>query len=107
MKPLSFFCSLLFTLFLLQSLHLQATNTVVKASTSIEGVTVYQQQAKITRTAQTSIPAGASDILLKDLSSKIDGQSLQVTLNDGIKLLSATFQIDYLNDPKKSAVIEN
>ncbi|MGB0932481.1 MAG: DUF4139 domain-containing protein, partial [Chitinophagales bacterium] len=28
-------------------------------------------------------------------------------LNDGIKLLSATFQIDYLKDPKKSVIIEN
>ncbi|MFK7907012.1 MAG: mucoidy inhibitor MuiA family protein, partial [Chitinophagales bacterium] len=105
MKFSSFAWNILFTLFLLQSLHLQAAPT--KASTSIKDVTVYQQKAKITRTAQVTIPAGASDILLKDLSSKIDGQSLQVTLNDGIKLLSATFQIDHLNDPKKSAVIEN
>ncbi|MGB1241517.1 MAG: DUF4139 domain-containing protein [Chitinophagales bacterium] len=105
MKFSSFVWNLLFTLFLLQSFNLQAAPT--KASTNIKGVTVYQQKAKITRTAQATIPAGTSDILLKDLSSKIDGQSLQVTLNDGIKLLSATFQIDYLNDPKKSAAIEN
>ncbi len=107
MKPLSFLCSLIAFSFLLQSSFLKATTTTVKANTNIEGVTVYQQQAKITRTAQASIPAGTSDILLKDLSSKVDAQSLQVTLNDGIKLLSATYQIDYLKDPKKSAIIEN
>jgi len=105
MKFPSLAWNILLTLFLLQSLYLQAAPT--KASTSIKGVTVYQQKAKITRTAQATIPAGASDILLKDLSSKIDGQSLQVTLNNGVKLLSATYQIDHLSDPKKSAVIEN
>ena len=106
MKQLFFVFSLCLV-FLLQSPTSVQAAFPIKTTTNIEGVTVYQQQAKITRTAQTTIPAGMSDIVLKDLSSKADGQSLQVTLNDGIKLLSATYQINYLKDPKKTVVIEN
>lgn len=105
MKTLSFLWSIAIVYFLFQSSFLQATP--LQTTTNIEKVTVYQQQAKVTRKAQIAIPAGASDILLKDLSSKVDAQSLQVSINDGIKILSATFQIDYLNDPKKSARLEN
>ncbi|MEZ4884291.1 MAG: DUF4139 domain-containing protein [Chitinophagales bacterium] len=103
MKSLHFFLNLFCILFLLQNFKLQADP--IKVSTNIEGVTVYQQQAKIIRNAQKSIPAGESELVLQDLSSQVDGQSLQVSVNDGVKLLSATFQVNYLKDPKKTVEI--
>ncbi len=106
MKSFSFFSSFCLVFALSLSLQSLQAESSIKANTQIGGVTVYQQQAKITRTAQATIPAGASEVLLKDLSSKVDAQSLQVTTNDGVKLLSATFQMDYLANPKKSAAIE-
>lgn len=75
---------------------LQAADTEpVNAPTAISNVTVYRQGAKITTTASATVPQGNSEVLLTKLSQYADANSLQISIEGGATLLSATFQYNY------------
>ncbi len=84
--------------FVMQSLQAQITPTVDVSST-IEAVTVYQKNARIVRKAKANIPAGKSELLLKQLSPKILINSIQVKLsNKNITLIAAVPRANYLEE---------
>ncbi|MCB0509651.1 MAG: DUF4140 domain-containing protein, partial [Bacteroidetes bacterium] len=68
-------------------------------NTKISEVTVYRNNAELVSSAKLSLPAGSSEIILKDISTSIDPSSLQVSLKTSSKvsLLSAVYEMDYIN----------
>lgn len=90
---------------------LQAANTEpVKAPTAITNVTVYRQGAKITTTANATVPQGNSEVLLTNLSQYADANSLQISIEGGATLLSATFQYNYGQkqaEPKQAKILQD
>lgn len=67
-----------------------------KVTSEITAATVYRNNAKITRKATVNLAEGTSEIVLSNLSSDVDVNSLQVNMNNNVILLSATYQINYL-----------
>ncbi|MBL6964172.1 MAG: DUF4139 domain-containing protein [Bacteroidetes bacterium] len=72
--------------------------TEKQLKSKMDNVTVYRQNAKITRSASTTVPSGISKIIFTDLETVIQAQSIQLKMSPGVKLLSVTYGIDYLKD---------
>lgn len=91
---------LIFLLLLLTAWNIQAQETqTVNVKSTIEEVTVYKKNARITRKAKVNVPAGKNEIVLKQLSQKILINSIQVKLsNKNITLISAIPRINYLEE---------
>lgn len=76
-----------------------ATNsTPITAPATITAVTVFRSNAKITNTASASVPTGNSEIVLTGISQYANGESLQIEIEGGATLLSATFRHDYAKE---------
>ncbi len=80
-----------------------AVDTEVEADSKIEAVTVYLSGAEVKRSAIVNIPKGRSIIKFSGLSSKINSKSIQAKLGGEARILSITYEIDYLKTlaPKK------
>jgi uncharacterized protein (TIGR02231 family) len=74
----------------------------INVKSEIKEVTVYQQNAKITRESSVSISPGITEIVLEDLTSSIMQNSLQVEIDGKAILLSATSRINYMSGRKES-----
>ena len=75
-----------------------ASNPQKKVSSKITDVTVYRQFAKVTNVANVNVSAGTSEIVFDNISTAINPQSLQVAIKGGMTLLSATYNVNYLNE---------
>jgi len=78
----------------------------INVKSKIKDVTIYQQNARITREASVSIPAGITEIVMEDLTSSILQNSLQVDIKGKAILLSATSRINYMFGQKESPRIK-
>ncbi|MFM9074485.1 MAG: DUF4140 domain-containing protein, partial [Bacteroidota bacterium] len=68
-----------FLLFLITgTLHLQAQQEKSVAS-EIRNVTVFLNNAQVTRTSQASIETGKTDLVFRGLAAALDPQSIQVS----------------------------
>lgn len=85
--------------------HLWATS--YKPDSKVTEVTVYRQMAKETRVANINITEGVHEIIISGVSPYLDANTLQVSTKGGIILLSATTQINYLNNAKIDSRIES
>jgi uncharacterized protein (TIGR02231 family) len=73
-----------------------------RVGSKINKVIVYRQNAKIYCNATAKIPAGSSEIIIDRQSTFVDANSVQVSLNNNVTLLSVTFRINYLKEQDKS-----
>lgn len=85
---------------LLIAIHTKAEKK--KVDSKISEVTIYQQTAKIKRTASVSLPSGSSVITFHGLETMIQIPSIQVKMSKEVRMLSAVFQLNYLEDKKNS-----
>jgi len=69
-------------------------------TTKISEVVVYLEGAQVSRIGQMQLPAGNSEIVIKDLTPLIDKQSLQVTGDGAFSILSVNFQLNYVEQKK-------
>lgn len=93
--------ALLFTLFAFNT-----SNASSKTDSKIKEVTVYNQYARITRTANASVSAGNSEIILQNLPTNIIASSIQTKVKGGATLLSLNYQINYLQDQESSELVK-
>lgn len=94
-------------LLLLLPVHVMAGELELK--TSIKDVTVFQTGAQVTRNGITSVPAGESEIHLKDIPPGLKRESIQVRSNAEITLLSVSFETitnDVEPDREKNKLLE-
>jgi uncharacterized protein (TIGR02231 family) len=77
------------------------------ANSTITNVTVFRDQAQITRIAKVSLPPGNTNLVFNNLSPYINLNSLQVKTEGNITLLSVSQRNNFLKaDEKPKAVIE-
>ena len=99
-RQLACLLALLFVQFLF------ADNSHKSTDSKILKVTVYTDGAQITRTARTTVNAGATDIIFGGLSPYLDKSSVSVEAKGAFTVLSITQQINHLNEQKKKAEVE-
>ena len=80
-----------------------AANAINITDSKITDVTVFRNYAKETRHANTSIPEGNSEIIISNVSTYLDENSLQVATKGNVKILSVSSRLNYLTDKIKSA----
>ncbi len=78
----------------------------IESISEIKKVTLYQSYAKITREASVTVPAGATEVVLSDLTTSIQQNSLQVNITGRAILLSATTRINYLSGKRVTRKIK-
>lgn len=74
----------------------------IKTSSSIAEVTVFLNGAQVTREARVSLRPGTNLIKLTDLTNNLDPNSLQVSGDKKVTIVSVNHQFNYLEEPKKS-----
>jgi uncharacterized protein (TIGR02231 family) len=74
----------------------------VNVPSEIKQIIVYRQGAKITHLAEASLLPGSNEVVLENLTSTIDGNSIQISLKGQAILLSATSRINYMTTLKVS-----
>ncbi|MEZ4915783.1 MAG: mucoidy inhibitor MuiA family protein [Chitinophagales bacterium] len=83
-------------LFVLIAMSISAQNQL---ESKITKATVYKNNAKLTSEAGGKLPAGTSEIVIRNIPTTINPSSLQVALKTigKVSLLSAVYENDYLN----------
>jgi uncharacterized protein (TIGR02231 family) len=69
-------------------------------------VNVFQNYAKIKRSARVNLPKGQGFLVFKELSNKILENSIQVNIQEPAKLMSVNYRMDYMKDKKRSSLIQ-
>jgi uncharacterized protein (TIGR02231 family) len=82
-------------------------NNEIRVPSNIKNVTVFLNQAQITRVAKTNLSAGITHIVFDKISPHINLSSIQVKTSPNINLLSVTHRYNYLkNEEKPKSIIE-
>lgn len=74
-------------------------------SSTIKEVTAYQAGAQIMREANVKIDRGITELHFKGLPEGISNESIQVSAEQGITIVSVVHSIDYLNKQKSTEEI--
>ncbi|MFI5221147.1 MAG: DUF4139 domain-containing protein [Bacteroidia bacterium] len=72
-----------------------------KVSSSISSVTVFINQAQVTRLAKVSLDAGVSTLVFDKISPLMNPNSIQVKVDGNLTLLSVSTRQDYLKEDEK------
>jgi len=96
---------LIFISFLITSTSLLAQKSV-EASSEIKAVTIYLQGAEMLLRSSVNVPAGSSDVIFTELPTNINASTVQVSANTDITILSAVYQLNYLNTKKETTQIK-
>lgn len=82
-------------------------NNEIRVASSIKNVTVFLNQAQITRSAKTNLPAGITQIIFDKVSPHINLNSIQVKTSPNIQLLAVSHRYNHLkNEDKPKFLIE-
>ena len=88
-------------LFVLNFNSITAQNPIFTKA-KVNSVNVYRQSAELQNTATVSVPAGASEIVIGNISERIDQKSIQIGINNkNVTILSSQFTNDYSADFKQ------
>ncbi len=96
---------ILWTIFILCNLNIYA-QTEKNVKSNVKSVTVFLNRAQVVNTAQVVIPAGTTNLVFEELSTKIIKPSIQVTAKGNIIIMSVKHQINYLRNQSKTAKIK-
>ena len=91
--------------FCLLTIFASAQNPKVVNSSEIKTVRVYQSGAQISRTIQANVEAGITQLMVPELSSQINKNSITVSEIGNFSLLSVVHLLNYLDAEKKSPEI--
>lgn len=92
---------------LLISTVITAAENEVRVPSNITHVTVFLNQAQVTRVAKTNLQAGTTDIVFDRVSPYINIKSIQVKTEGNVNLLSVSHRNNYLaNEDKPAFIIE-
>lgn len=79
---------------------LQASANVVIKNSTVTDVTIYRSYAKETRIGSGSIPEGNSEVVISNITTAIDENSIQVGCKNNVKILSVSSRLNYLVEEK-------
>lgn len=69
----------------------------IKSKASLESATVYNNGAQLTHSGTVNLPAGTSEIVINNISGRVNENSVQVGVSSGVTILSVQFNRDFLN----------
>ena len=69
----------------------------LKTKASLESVTVYNNGAQLTHTGKIMLPMGTSEIVINNISGRVNENSIQVGVSTGVTILAVQFNKDFLN----------
>lgn len=69
-----------------------------KITSKIETVTVFENGAQISRSASTDVQAGEQLLIFRNVSPRLNEESLQIEQNGNLDVLNLEHQIQYLSD---------
>lgn len=95
----------LFFLFALLITQLQAQPESTEVESGIESVTVFFNEAEVTRTAKQTISKGTSELKFDGLSEHIKPASIQVSARGNFTILGVNHRINYLDEQKEDEQI--
>jgi len=83
-------------------LQVSAQSEKTISASEIKEVKIYQVGAQVSRHLKTSIEAGITELKLDGLSANIDKNSISVSGNGDVIILSVVHEMNYLNNVKKT-----
>jgi len=69
----------------------------IKTKAALETVTVYNNGAQLSHTGKVNLPSGTSEIVINNISGKVNENSIQVGVSTGVTILAVQFNRDFLN----------
>lgn len=69
----------------------------IKTKANLESVTVYNNGAQLTHSGKVNLPAGTSEIVINNISGRVNENSIQVSVSSEVTILSVQFNRDFLN----------
>ena len=69
----------------------------IKSKAALESVTVYNNGAQLTHTGKVNLPSGTSEIVINNISGRVNESSIQVGVSAGVTILAVQFNRDFLN----------
>jgi uncharacterized protein (TIGR02231 family) len=94
-----------YLIFFIVPLWVQSAEIEQHTPSTITNVTVFLNQAQVTRIAKVNLQAGITNLVFDHLSSQINKNSIQVRVDGNITLLAVSSKEDFLHPPKKSAAL--
>ena len=79
----------------------------IPSNSTIKHVTVFQKAAQIERTARVQLPSGKHQIIISNLSTQINENSIQLRGDKQLSILSIYFQRNYLKDAVPSSKLKS
>ncbi|MGM0635133.1 MAG: mucoidy inhibitor MuiA family protein [Bacteroidota bacterium] len=96
-----------YVMFMLFSIGMLANNPIEPKLTKT-AATVFLDGAQITAETQFQLKKGSNKIVIRNLSTQVDANSIQVSgLEEHLSLQSIQFKIDYLKEVENTAKIES
>ena len=78
-----------------------AQETKKQVDSKIDNVTVFLNGAQVNRTATVSVAKGTTELVFHDVSTSVNPQSIQVTTDNDLTVLSVNHQINYIEEQRK------
>ncbi|WP_316850266.1 DUF4139 domain-containing protein [Pedobacter agri] len=69
----------------------------IKTKAVLAGVTVYNNGAQLNHVGKVNLPSGTSEIVINNISGRVNENSIQVGVSSGVTILSVQFNKDFLN----------
>ena len=79
-------------------LSFKASATVEIKNSKITDVTIYRNYAKESRIAVANLPAGNSEVVISNITTGIDENSIQVGCKNQVRILSVSSRMNYLTN---------
>jgi len=78
-----------------------AQETKKQVDSKIDNVTVFLNGAQVTRSTTATIPKGTTNLIFNDVSTAVNPQSIQVSTENELTVLSVNHQINYIQEQSK------
>jgi len=69
----------------------------IKTKATLESVTVYNNGAQLMHHGSVRLPSGTSEIVVNNISGRVNESSIQVSVSAGVTILAVQFNRDFLN----------
>ncbi len=82
--------------------HLSYAQPQITTEANLESVTVYTRGVEMNHKAKVNLPAGSSEILIRNVAHTLDENSIRVGANANVTVLSVSFNRDYMKAREKT-----
>ena len=69
----------------------------IKSKASLESATIYNNSAQLMHIGKVNLPIGTSEIVINNISGRVNENSIQVGVSNDVTILAVQFNRDFLN----------